>query len=57
MTDEQILKPTENIKLMKMAKQYQWEIKLIHDDEQSDKELVDRMEQLNNDMIKRFGEL
>jgi len=44
------------IKLMKMSKGYNWEIKMISKDGNVDKEHVEKMEQLNNDMIVRFGE-
>lgn len=45
-----IIKPTEIIKLMKMSRGYQWEIKLLTLD-------IVKLEQLNNEMIQKFGEL
>lgn len=52
MTDEiniPMIEQKESIKLMKMSKGFQWEIKLLSLD-------IDRLEQLNNEMKKRFGE-
>ena len=43
-----IIKPTEVLKLMKMSKGYQWEIKLLNLD-------VNRLEEINKEMEKRFG--
>ena len=45
-----IIKPTEVLKLMKMSKGYQWEIKLLSMD-------IKRLEELNNEMIKKFEDL
>ena len=42
------LKPS--IKLSKMSKGYNWEIRLINLD-------IDELERLNTDMMKRFGSL
>ena len=38
---------SEHLKLSKMSKGYNWEIKLLNVD-------IDKLEQLNNEMIKRF---
>jgi hypothetical protein len=48
-TNFPIIEQKESIKLSKMSKAYQWEIKLLSLD-------IDRLEQLNNEMKKRFGE-
>ena len=46
----------ESIKLLKMSKGYNWEIKLFPA-EMNDKEWLARLEELNNEIIKRFGSL
>lgn len=45
--NELMIQQSESIKLMKMSKGYQWEIKLLSLD-------IDRLEQLNKEMVKRF---
>ncbi len=52
-----IIKPTETIKLSKMAKAFQWEIKLIEDENKLGKEHIKRLEELNNEMMQKFGDL
>ena len=42
------IQQSESIKLSKMSKGYNWEIKLLEID-------LDRLEKLNNDMVERFG--
>ncbi len=51
MPKQQNFMDTETIKLSKMSKGYNWEIKLV------DKIDVDRLEQINTEMMKRFGSL
>jgi len=44
-----VIKQTESIKLAKMSKGYNWEIKLLEID-------ISRLEKLNNEMVDKFGE-
>ncbi len=43
------------IKLIKMSKGYNWEAKLISKDGNLTKEQLDRLEEINNDCIQRYG--
>ena len=61
-TNLPIIEQKESIKLMKMSKGFQWEIKLLPFEELdkiNPKQLnitdIDRLEGLNNEMKKRFG--
>jgi hypothetical protein len=45
-----IIEQKESLKLIKMTKGYNWEIKLTSLD-------VDKLEKLNNEMINRFGQI
>ncbi len=49
-TGEVLTKETETLKLMKMSKAYQWEIKLLVID-------VDRIAEINQKMVNKFGEI
>ena len=49
-SDRIVIEQTEGIKLMKMNKGYNWEIKLLNLD-------IEHLEALNNEMVKRFKEL
>jgi len=54
--NQSIIEQKESIKLMKMSKGYNWEIKLLPVNISIGKIDVDRLEELNNDMKKRFME-
>lgn len=47
--DQYIPEQKESVKLKKMSKGYQWEIKILDID-------LDRLEQIDQDLNKRFGE-
>ena len=47
-TDKPVILETETLKLTRNSRGYNWDIKLLSVD-------IDKLEQLNNDMIKRFG--
>lgn len=51
MTDNEdmpIVQQSESLKLCKMSKGYNWEIRLLSLD-------IDRLEELNNKMVEKFG--
>lgn len=48
--EKEIITTNPSIKLMKMSKGYNWEIKIIDLD-------VDKLEKLNSQMWEKFGEL
>jgi len=54
--NQSIIEQKESIKLMKMSKGYNWEIKLLPMDSFIGKTDVDRLEELNNEIKKRFME-
>jgi len=52
--DEPIINPQkESIKLSKMSKGYQWEIKVI--EEQADEKLIERLDKLNKALERGYG--
>lgn len=58
---ENEIKINESIKLSKMSKGYNWEIRMLPlDKDESDTnkyaELINRIEKLNNEMKERFGD-
>jgi hypothetical protein len=54
--NQSIIEQKESIKLMKMSKGYNWEIKLLPVNVSIGKTDVDRLEELNNEIKKRFME-
>ena len=52
--NQSIIEQKESIKLMKMSKGYNWEIKLLPVNVSIGKTDVDRLEELNNEIKKRF---
>jgi len=56
MTDEimPIISNTESIKLCKMSKGYNWEIKIFIKDE-DDKAVLDRIKKLNTELQNEYG--
>lgn len=50
----QLAKDTESLKLFKNTKNYNWEIKIIGS---VDDKMLKRLEDLDNEMVKRFGQV
>jgi len=53
----EIVKAEETLKLMKMSKGYNWEIKIFIREGCDDDKAMTRLELLNTEMMKRFGSL
>ena len=53
--EENNIQQKESVKLMKMSKGYQWEIKLLGNDIVSDFE-IKRLEQLDKELKEKFGD-
>ena len=49
-----IIKQEETIKLTKNTKGYGWDIKIFKTD--GDDKWLDRLEEINNELVNRFGE-
>ena len=55
MTEENIIPiQKENVKLSKMSKGYNWEIRLVGDDK-INSDLIERLDKLNEQMKDKFG--
>lgn len=53
----ELVEQKESLKLMKMSKGYNWEIKIFPRELQTDFDWTARMEKLNIDMMTKFGSL
>ena len=50
-----VVQQRENIKLMKMSKGFQWEIRVLKNDGETDEQLLARMDKLNKYLEENYG--
>jgi hypothetical protein len=55
--DMPLNKMEESIKLYKNVKSYTWEIKIFLHNGPDDNKCLERLEELNNECLKRFGSI
>jgi len=54
--ENETIKVNESIKLSKMSKGYNWEIRLLPTGDFLGKDEINRLEHINQEMVERFGD-